>query len=583
MSVHSPGLPGGEFASLRSDKFARLGHLIHRMTVHYHILTAVIGIAVATASAFAVQQVAVRETDRSGRAPTATEDPDAGRTSWDAILLLDDRPFHIRFQVLLDGRSLSEAREQCVRDLVQRLDTNQDGRLSRQEVDRSPLIRRKQRPKAAAFLESLGPQPSVDEDEIRSQVVRAAGEIISLRGERASAENDTSIFELLDLDNSGLLDLHEMQVASEQLMLRDADDDQCVSFREFIQAEDAVDALAVNFAVQEEAPQATRSDLLMRAEDINLRRELTRRYDTDRDRRLSGEELKWPAERITRLDADSDGKLNYAELRQLHQTTPDLELQVELTGPAGQEPAIRVISVDGEIVGTVQRPDLVRVRSAGVILTLAFRHVDPEEAAITNAMQGFNRLDQDANGYLDETEVGQRIRFANGLFDMIDTDGDGKIFFEEMKEYVTFAGAPFASTCQVNVYDTGYGFFQTMDVNNDGRLSIREMRTIAESLLSMERDGQEGLSPAELTRNYYLEFVRGSFSLFGPRNQLVSQSPEFSQRTASGPVWFQRMDRNNDGDLTWDEFLGHRLDFDRLDTDNDGLIDPNEAAAADAP
>ncbi|MEZ6061086.1 MAG: hypothetical protein R3C19_12040 [Planctomycetaceae bacterium] len=530
-------------------------------------------------------RVAVRDSGSFDRSPGDSgqaADDDFGRTSWDAILLLDDRPYHLRFRVLLQGRSLSEAREQCVQDLARRLDTDGNGELSRDEVDRSPLIRRKQRPKAAAFLESLGSQPSVDRDEIRSQVIRAAGEIIALRGEDSTAENDTSIFDLLDADQSGLLDSEEMQAAGNRLMLRDADNDQCVSFREFVPAEENPNPLAVNFVADDEPPQVTRSSLLMRAEDVNLRRELTRKYDADRDRRLSAGELKWSDERIALLDGDHDGRLNYAELRQLHLTIPDVELEVELTGPAEQQPAIRVVSVLGEVVNAVQRPDLVRVRSAGVMLTLAFRMVNPQEAAIENAMQGFNRLDADANGYLDETEVGQRIRFANGLFEMIDTDGDAKIFGEEMKAYVTVAGAPFESTCQVNVYDTGYGFFQTMDVNNDGRLSLREMRTIEESLMSMERDGQEGLSPGEPTRNYYVEFVRGSFSLFGPRNSLVSQSPEFTQRAAFGPIWFQRMDRNNDGDLTWDEFLGYRLDFDRLDKDHDGLIDPDEAAAAGA-
>jgi hypothetical protein len=40
------------------------------------------------------------------------------------------------------------------------------------------------------------------------------------------------------------------------------------------------------------------------------------------------------------------------------------------------------------------------------------------------------------------------------------------------------------------------------------------------------------------------------------------------------------MDRNNDGDLTWKEFLGPRHVFDQLDTDHDGLIDPQEAEKA---
>jgi len=37
------------------------------------------------------------------------------------------------------------------------------------------------------------------------------------------------------------------------------------------------------------------------------------------------------------------------------------------------------------------------------------------------------------------------------------------------------------------------------------------------------------------------------------------------------------MDRNRDGDVSHREFLGPRTQFDRLDRDRDGLIDPEEA------
>ena len=47
--------------------------------------------------------------------------------------------------------------------------------------------------------------------------------------------------------------------------------------------------------------------------------------------------------------------------------------------------------------------------------------------------------------------------------------------------------------------------------------------------------------------------------------------------TTSGPVWFQKMDRNQDGDVSEREFLGPASAFDQLDTNGDEFIDAAEA------
>ncbi|HEV3344019.1 MAG TPA: hypothetical protein VG125_26835 [Pirellulales bacterium] len=504
----------------------------------------------------------------------------------DVLLLLDGGPLHLRFYVSLAGVSLGEARRQYVARLIDALDANHDGKLSREEAAKSPLLRTKNRPGASQFLQGLGGPALLSARDIDRTIDRLGGEPVAYRQDLSSSKNDLEVFKLLDTDSNGVLDQKELDASSDLVLLKDEDGDECVSFEEFFPppAPDPMQVL-VGLAPRTPASTATVADIVRDAQEPLLPRRLLAKYDRNRDLQLTAGELNWPAERISSLDTDGNKKLNAQELAGIARATPDIELAADLkpseaanSGETGG--GIGVRATTGQRLDSSERADYAKVGFSAAVVTFSHRNLDPIASAIENAMRQFNQLDVDANGYLDRDETAERIRFERGLFELMDADGDEKVFADEMKQYVAARGEPAATTCRVNVYDTGYGFFMALDANADGRVSMRELRHAPSALAGLDRDRRPGIGEKEPVRHFHIEFVRGSYQLFGPSEQLTAQSPAFQRRKPIGPIWFQRMDRNNDGDLTWNEFLGPREVFHGLDRDTDGLVDPREAERA---
>ncbi len=503
----------------------------------------------------------------------------------DVLLMLDDGPLHLRFHMTLAGVSLTDGRSAYVDRLMKSLDTNGDGQLSADEYARSPL-RVGGRPRTgAAFLESIDGKRMKTRKDLMKDVEVVGGELVVYRQDVSAATNDIEVFKFLDADGSGFIDKSEMDAAAARILERDQDQDECIVFQEFIPPPepDPDDEVAVRGrpgAV--ERPVATVADLLRDVSEPLLPGRLIKKYDRNHDNKLTADELGWDAERVKTLDRDGDGKLDPRELGRIASTPVHLALSIDLTASENGRPSLVVISTEGQRIDDARRPDVLRLAFSKAVLTLSLRKVDSIKTALASAMRAFNQLDVDGNGYLDKLETEKRVRFEHGgLFDALDVDGDGKIFGEEMEKYVKVRGEPAATTGRVNVYDTGRGFFESLDTNGDGRISMREVQGAGKSLQSLARKDPSKLSPDDPGRNFHIEFLRGSFLLFGPADQMVAQSsPTFEQRAAIGPMWFQRMDRNNDGDLTWNEFLGPREVFRRLDKDGDGLVDSQEALAA---
>ena len=501
----------------------------------------------------------------------------------DVILMLQPGPLHLRFHIALGGKSLPELREAYVDRLIKTLDADEDGQLTREETSRSPLLRKKQRPKAKAFLQSLGQAQVLSRRDIMQSVQRQSGEIIVYREDKTSSENDGELFAFLDEDGDGVLNHMELFGTGKRILEKDNDGDENVSFEELLPEEEPEPQPAV-LAPQLPQPrrptQSATVTMLRDTRHVMLAGDLVRKYDRNRDRGLSQKETGWLSETFEFLDTDENKVLDAAELTFVHRAPVDLELAIDLDPGDSATPAVQVLAVNGRQLKATNRPDFCRIEFQGAVVTFARRYLDPFVDSIDNAMIEFNNMDGDANGYLEKSETEQETRLARGGFETIDADGDGKIFAEEMERYIRVFTEPIASTCAIKIYDTGHGFFMALDANGDGRIGIRERRQAARSLAMMDRDGVDGVSRREPVRHFHVEFVRGTYRMFGSMNESVAETPAFQQRSEVGPVWFRRMDRNGDGDISWDEFFGPRDVFHSLDTDHDGLIDSAEAMAA---
>src|SRR5262249_52071221 len=188
--------------------------------------------------------------------------------------------------------------------------------------------------------------------------------------------------------------------------------------------------------------------------------------------------------------------------------------------------------------------------------------------------------DKHGVGYLDEKAAMTSPIFRN-TFKLMDRKGEGKVFEKDVREYVERVGVLEAAAAQtqltMSVADKGRGLFDLIDEDRDGRLSVREMRAIAQKFAALGRDGVS-LARNEVPRDVSLSFSRGQAGGFNPYGGLVvartyggpvAQQPEGPRK---GPVWFQKMDRNRDGDVSRREWLGTEEEFRKIDTDGDGLI-----------
>jgi Ca2+-binding EF-hand superfamily protein len=564
---------------------------------------------------------------------------------YDFVFFGESRPVLVRAYVEIDGKPLQAVWFDFIGQIFKDLDIDGDGVLSKEEAERAPLPQvllagggpffgppqmarapttaamdanhdgKVTRQELADYYRKNGAPPFQfrfgSANNPNPYVLRLGG---MARTDNVSADAlNERLFELLDTDKDGKLSRKELEAAPDVLRKLDADDDETVSVEEILpsRAMNPTGFAVVrsgDFAVNNNQPGAVM--MLNPGEPRTaLARRLLQHYagkgGKKGGKKLTRADLGLDEATFQRLDADEDGTLDAEELARFDRRPADLELIVRLGTRRGGAPQVEVVKRDGQ--ESPLKANVRRSAAGATVLELGNTHLDLQaggrddgnnmffKVAVDQQYRAqFKAADRDNNGYLDEKEA-MASPFFRGLFKAMDRDGDGMLFEKEMLAYLEkqkeLQAAAQKSFASLHVSDQGRGLFDLLDTNKDGRLGLREMRRMPDLLKEggLDRDGDGALSRNEIPRSYRADFRLGPVAsgpnlngrVFVVANRLGGGAPA-RPAPKRGPLWFQKMDRNGDGDVSRREFLGTDEEFRKIDTDGDGLISLEEAEKADA-
>jgi Ca2+-binding EF-hand superfamily protein len=187
--------------------------------------------------------------------------------------------------------------------------------------------------------------------------------------------------------------------------------------------------------------------------------------------------------------------------------------------------------------------------------------------------QQFRQADAGKKGVLDRKQA-MSAQFLSQIFDLVDRNGDGKVTEKELKAYLDMQSEGAGCRLQLTITDEGRSLFDLLDASGDGSLSLRELRTSWSRMKPLARS-DNGLSRQDVSRRLDVSIGQAQ-----RRIRVVPGQPRratVAGRTKATPLWFQKMDRNQDDDISPREFIGSDEDFRKLDADGDGLISATEA------
>ena len=532
--------------------------------------------------------------------------------------LCDTGVIVLKFQIQIADKDPQQLFEQYVDDLMKSLDADGDSIVTVEEArgkiltprdavqaqlvpatevvspnlmpDVSPADGKISRSEFLTYFKRIGLHPFVMQFQVRSQV-GANG-----RARQVQAGSELPLFARLDVNGDRKLSAEELTGALSTLRKFDLDGDETISVAEL----NPVNNQFVNQAQANVTAQQGLPPFLGIGSDESLPKQIRRlieKYDVNtgtktvakvttttvsdsspsRNQKLNPTEMRLVKESFDRFDGDGDGQLDFDELRQFL-AAPDptvtialhVDSQEPLSAKANREDMLErlVITSDGAA----------NINLGGTQLSIN-RRTSEDVATVELFLKPLWRmLDQDNNGYLERSEANQAFLFG-ATFENLDTDQNGKVFLEEAVGYFKIRFDAARSRTILTVVEQGRTLFEILDSDRDRRLSYRELQAAALKLALWDRDGDGQLSEGEIPLQYQLTVSRGTLNAFGG-NVAVANAMNLAGQPAErtvGPIWFRKMDKNRDGEVSQREFLGELTRFEELDRNTDGFIDLAEA------
>src|SRR5262249_6141002 len=162
----------------------------------------------------------------------------------------------------------------------------------------------------------------------------------------------------------------------------------------------------------------------------------------------------------------------------------------------------------------------------------------------------FNDADVAQKGYLVLKDLTpQRFQAFRPFFAAADRNGDGKLTVKELNAYIDLQAQLAAAYTSLGVTDQGRGLFEALDANHDGRLSLRELRTAWQRLAPWDRNGDGCIDKPEIPGQFLITASRGRVQ-FNGRPSFGGPAMFAAPVPTRGPLWFRKMDRNGDGDVS---------------------------------